>query len=252
MFPFVVGAPRYFSGAIQLGGLVQISNAFGQVQGALSWFIDAYTTFASWKATVDRLTGFHNAMVMAQAESSAARARHGCRRWRVDDLELRKSGTRSAHGPRAVIRDDADIESGEHVLIKGPSGSGKSTLFRAIAGIWPFGTGQVQAAARISARCFCRSGRTFPLGTLRQAVSYPGAPEAFSEAQVADALATAGSTILRTGSMSSRTGRSSSPGASSSGWPFARALLHRPLAVPRRGHFGAGRAEPGACVPTAQ
>jgi len=55
VFPFVVGAPRYFSGAIQLGGLVQISNAFAQVQGALSWFIGAYSEFASWKATVDRL-----------------------------------------------------------------------------------------------------------------------------------------------------------------------------------------------------
>ena len=71
VFPFVVGAPRYFSGAIQLGGLIQISNAFGQVQGALSWFIEAYTMFASWKATVDRLTGFRKAIFLTQEESRA-------------------------------------------------------------------------------------------------------------------------------------------------------------------------------------
>ena len=78
IFPFVVGAPRFFSGAIQLGGLVQISNAFGQVQGALSWFIDAYTNFASWKASVDRLISFHNALARAQHRSPTKETQTWC------------------------------------------------------------------------------------------------------------------------------------------------------------------------------
>src|SRR5581483_794469 len=62
IFPFVVAAPRYFSGAIQLGGLMQISSAFGSVQGALSWFVNTFSTLADWKATVDRLVTFVDAV----------------------------------------------------------------------------------------------------------------------------------------------------------------------------------------------
>ena len=104
VFPFVVGAPRYFSGAIQLGGLIQISNAFGQVQGALSWFIDAYTTFASWSATVDRLTGFHNAIVVAQEESRAGVGPAVVADAAIARLAVTRPGTGPAHGPRAVVR----------------------------------------------------------------------------------------------------------------------------------------------------
>jgi putative ATP-binding cassette transporter len=83
------------------------------------------------------------------------------------------------------------IEPGERVLIKGPSGSGKSTLFRAIAGIWPFGRGQVRQPRGFHS-LFLPQRPYFPLGTLRQVVSYPAAPEIFSDAQVRDALAAAG------------------------------------------------------------
>ena len=89
VFPFVVGAPRYFSGAIPLGGLVQISNAFGQVQGALSWFIGAYTDFAAWKATVDRLSGFRKAIFLTQEESRAGAGPAVVSDATIDDLELR-------------------------------------------------------------------------------------------------------------------------------------------------------------------
>ena len=85
IFPFLVGAPRYFSGAITLGGLMQISSAFGQVQSALSWFIDAFTALAEWKASVNRLSGFHAAVeAAADAPSGITVERNGTpgtRRW---------------------------------------------------------------------------------------------------------------------------------------------------------------------------
>src|SRR5262249_17358923 len=70
IFPILVAAPRYFSGAIQLGGVFQTAQAFGQVQDAMSWFVNSYTDIADWKATVDRLTSFHRAMEKVAAEQS--------------------------------------------------------------------------------------------------------------------------------------------------------------------------------------
>ena len=191
VFPFVVGAPRYFSGAIQLGGLVQISNAFGQVQGALSWFIGAYTDFASWKATVDRLSGFRKAIFLTQEESRAGAGPAVVFDTTIDDLELRDLELGLPTGRALVSGINARIEPGERVLIKGPSGSGKSTLFRAIAGIWPFGTGQVRQPSEFHS-LFLPQRPYFPIGTLRQVVSYPAAAETFNDAQLRDALAAAG------------------------------------------------------------
>jgi putative ATP-binding cassette transporter len=191
VFPFVVGAPRYFSGAIQLGGLVQISNAFGQVQGALSWFIGAYTDFAAWKATVDRLTGFHNAIFLTQEESRTGAGPAVVVDATIDDLVIRDLELGLPTGRVLVSGINARIERGERVLIKGPSGSGKSTLFRAIAGIWPFGAGQVRRPREFRS-LFLPQRPYFPIGTLRQVVSYPAAAETFSNAQLLDALAAAG------------------------------------------------------------
>jgi putative ATP-binding cassette transporter len=190
VFPFVVGAPRYFSGAIQLGGLVQISNAFGQVQGALSWFIGAYTDFAAWKATVDRLTGFHKAISLTQEEHRAGIGPVAVTDPAIDDLELCNLDLALPTGRALVSGINAEIEPGDRVLIKGPSGSGKSTLFRAIAGIWPFGRGQIKRPRDFHA-LFLPQRPYFPIGTLRQVVSYPAA-ETFSDAQVRDALIAAG------------------------------------------------------------
>ena len=227
VFPFVVGAPRYFSGAIQLGGLVQISNAFGQVQGALSWFIDAYTTFASWKATVDRLTGFHNAMVVAQAESRAGTGPAVIPDATVDDLELQDLELGLPTGRVLASGINAVIESGERVLIKGPSGSGKSTLFRAIAGIWPFGKGQVRLPREFHA-LFLPQRPYFPIGTLRQAVTYPGGPEAFSESQVRDALSKTGLDQLANRLDEQQNWSQQLSGGEQQRVAIARALLHRP------------------------
>ena len=151
IFPFVVGAPRFFSGAIQLGGSFRVlSNSFGQVQGALSWFIDAYTNFASWKASVDRLISFHNAVVRAQEENRAGLGLARVADEKNTDLVASNLELELPTGRMLLAGINITVESGDHLLIIGPSGSGKSTLFRAIAGIWPFGAGQVRLPCRLS------------------------------------------------------------------------------------------------------
>jgi vitamin B12/bleomycin/antimicrobial peptide transport system ATP-binding/permease protein len=227
VFPFVVGAPRYFSGAIQLGGLVQISNAFGQVQGALSWFIDAYTTFASWKASVDRLTSFQNAMVTAQEESRAGVGPAVVADELSSALVLRDLELKLPTGRVLLSGVNAAIESGDHVLIKGPSGSGKSTLFRAIAGIWPFGTGEVRVPRGFRA-LFLPQRPYFPLGTLRQMVAYPGAADDFADAQVRKVLDVTGLGRLADQLDEQRNWAQQLSGGEQQRVAIARALLHRP------------------------
>ena len=226
VFPFLVGAPRYFSGAIQLGGLIQISNAFGQVQGALSWFIDAYTTFASWKATVDRLTGFHNAIVTAEEESRAgtgpAVIADGS-----EELVLRNLELGLPTGRTLLSGINASVARGERVLIKGPSGSGKSTLFRAIAGIWPFGSGQVRLPREFQA-LFLPQRPYFPIGTLRQMVTYPGALDGFNDSQVRDVLAAVGLDNLGERLDEQQNWAQQLSGGEQQRIAIARALLHRP------------------------
>jgi vitamin B12/bleomycin/antimicrobial peptide transport system ATP-binding/permease protein len=186
VFPFIVGAPRYFSGAIQLGGLMQISNAFGQVQGALSWFINVYGTFAEWKATVDRLTSFHRAIVQAGALTATADAvvtePSADTGVAIDALEISLPDSR-----KLVSGASMSIAARERVLLSGASGSGKSTVFRVIAGIWPFASGRIRTPASF-APLFLPQRPYFPLGSLREVVAYPHDPAAFGDDRIRAAL----------------------------------------------------------------
>jgi putative ATP-binding cassette transporter len=190
IFPFVVAGNRYFAGTIQLGGLMQISSAFGHVQGSLSWFIGAYNTFATWKATADRLLGFHDAIENARAEM---RSKSGVQQLQDTDSELVIDNVSLTlpNGSPLMAASSAVIKSGESVLIRGPSGAGKSTLFRAIAGIWPFGAGQVRLP-RIPSGLFLPQRPYLPIGTLREVIAYPMRDGGFSDENVSDALTTVG------------------------------------------------------------
>jgi putative ATP-binding cassette transporter len=132
IFPFLAAAPRYFSGKFTLGDLTQTASAFGYVQRSLSWFINAYTSFASWKATVDRLTGFQNAVVQASAQ---AETMPGVAVTPAPEAALVLDGVslNLPTGRPLVAEASLRIPAGSRVLVRGPSGSGKSTLFRAIA-----------------------------------------------------------------------------------------------------------------------
>ena len=190
VFPYLVTAPRYFAGKFTLGDLTQTAGAFGQVQGALSWFINVYLPFANWKATVDRLTGFHRAVMQAQADRVAnpgvATAPGAGEALALEHVDLLLPGGRTLLAD-ASLR----IEPGARVLVRGASGAGKSTLFRAIAGIWPFGRGHVRLPREFPA-LFLPQRPYFPLGTLRAVVAYPALSGAFSDAQIKAALTDVG------------------------------------------------------------
>jgi putative ATP-binding cassette transporter len=189
IFPFLVAAPRYFSGAIQLGGLMQTVSAFSHVQSSLSWFIDAYTRLAEWRATVDRLTGFAAALTDLEAHRG-----DGLTRREVpagQDLAL--AGVRLGLPDGRVLLTDAalTLPPGARVMLAGPAGSGKSTLFRAIGGLWPFATGDLAmpAGERV---LFLPQRPYLPIATLAAALAYPDAPEAYGEKRLAEALADCG------------------------------------------------------------
>lgn len=186
IFPFVVAAPRYFTGQIELGGLTQTAGAFGRVQDSLSWFVNAYATLAQWRAIVERLTGFHDAVVAARAAGQGftlAASPDGA--FHLEDLTLAlPDGTRILD--HAALR----FRPGESVVITGRSGSGKSTLFRAVAGVWPFGQGRL---GRPAESCLFLPQRPYiPLGTLRHVVTYPAPPERVAQADIERALADSG------------------------------------------------------------
>jgi putative ATP-binding cassette transporter len=186
IFPALVSTPRLFAGEITLGVLFQISNAFARVEGSLSWFIDAYPRLADWKASVDRLLTFHDAVERLGSDESCAKGvqvgSHAAPSLRAEGLQL------ALPDGRVILPSGAfTVEPGERVVVSGTSGTGKSTLFRAMAGIWPYGEGTVSLPAD-SRVLFLPQKPYIPIGTLRAAVAYPAAEDAFDDAAIRDVL----------------------------------------------------------------
>jgi putative ATP-binding cassette transporter len=190
IFPYIVVSPAYFSGAMQLGGLMQTASAFNSVQTALSYFITAYRQIAEWRAVIARLTGFEQAIAAGRAAAVTPPAveivPRGGGAFALDRLDVRLPD-----GERIVAAEHVAFPAGERILVTGPSGSGKSTLFRAIAGIWPFGSGRVMVPK--GAKVMLLPQRPyFPLGTLAAAVGYPAKAGTFDDALIAEALVAVG------------------------------------------------------------
>jgi vitamin B12/bleomycin/antimicrobial peptide transport system ATP-binding/permease protein len=183
IFPLLVAAPGYFTGIFTLGVLMQIVTIFGNVQGALSWFVSSYQDLVTWRATVRRLDGFERAVqdARSRAASPELSITYGGNAVRTDDLEVQLPD-----GRPVLLAPDLRIGRGEPLAITGPSGSGKSTLFRVLAGIWPFARGSVTVPA--GTRLFLPQRPYLPLGTLRHAVVYPLPDADVSDAAVRDAL----------------------------------------------------------------
>ncbi|MDW8470220.1 MAG: ABC transporter ATP-binding protein/permease [Burkholderiales bacterium] len=223
IFPFLVASPRFFSGQMPLGGIFQIASAFGQVQGALSWFIGAYTAFANWKATVDRLTGFVEALerVRAEAERLGGERREG-EAFEVEALELALPEGRRLLSP-STIR----FRPGESVLVTGPSGAGKSTLFRSLAGIWPYWKGRITVprGARV---LFLPQKPYLPIGSLKNAACYPAEAARVADEAVREALAAVGLAHLAGDLAREENWAQVLSGGEQQRLAFARALLNRP------------------------
>jgi vitamin B12/bleomycin/antimicrobial peptide transport system ATP-binding/permease protein len=186
IIPFIFAAPFYFAGRIPLGIMTQTASAFGRVEAALTFFISYYTSLAGFKSVLDRLTLFDAAIARAKTlgerppkialEPSAA-----------PDVSLEHVTFGLPNGRRIIEDASLTFHAGEPTLVAGPSGSGKSTLFRGISGIWPFGDGRIDIPA--GAHVMLLPQKPYiPIGTLRNAVTYPAPPGTYSDADVIEAL----------------------------------------------------------------
>jgi putative ATP-binding cassette transporter len=231
VFPYFVAGHRYFSGSITLGGLTQIANAFGQVQSSLSWFVDSYTVLAGWKASVDRLLTFHQAVERATLEAQGknderAIAPAGAA-LQADIEELALPGKDGIPARVIMAGEHLEFRPGEKVIITGPSGSGKSTLFRVLAGIWPFGRAHVKVpeGARLM---FLPQKPYIPIGSLRDATTYPGAGGTFGDDDIREALRAVALDKLGDRLADERNWSLTLSGGEQQRLAVARALLHRP------------------------
>ncbi len=192
VFPMLVASPRYFSGAIQLGELMQISSAFGQVQESLSWFISNYSRLASWQATTLRLTSFQDQMLAIQVDEATELVTG------INTLHTTPLTISLPNGEVLLADTSLNAAAGDTVLIRGPSGCGKSTLLRVLAGIWPHVTSPThdRRGAPITygpvvlpeRSVFMPQRPYFPEGTLRQALAYPDSAEHYTDEALKNAL----------------------------------------------------------------
>jgi len=207
VFPMLVASPRYFSGAIQLGELMQISSAFGQVQESLSWFISNYSRLASWQATTLRLTSFQDQMNAVQVKETTDDATTLPLSF-TGASPLTHSGINALHTtPLTISLPNGEVlladtplnaAAGDTVLIRGPSGCGKSTLLRVLAGIWPHVTSPTHdrrgepitygPVVLPEGSVFMPQRPYFPEGTLRQALAYPDSAEHYTDEALKSAL----------------------------------------------------------------
>jgi putative ATP-binding cassette transporter len=223
--PSIVAAPRYFRGELGLGGLMQTTQAFQQVQDALSFFIQSYKEIAAWCAVVERLAGFERALEHVRRQSTDG----GVRRAEGHPTHLTVEGVDLClpDGQPLMANINLSFLRGETVLLGGASGSGKSTLVRAIAGIWPFGRGEIHVpqGARV---LFLPQRPYLPIGVLRDVVSYPMPAGGVDDKTLREALEAVGLPELA-GRLdeSAHWALQLSPGEQQR-LTFARALLQKP------------------------
>ena len=226
--PLIVALPRYLSGQIQLGGLMQTAQAFSSVQWALSWLIDNFPKFAEWRASTNRVVHLHEAL--ADLEESHELADH--QRIKLheptesDLLVMRELGLTRPSGETLVAEAEIEIGRPERVLIRGQSGSGKSTIMRAVAGVWPWGRGDIHLPR--GTIMFMPQKPYFPLGTLREALYYPKAPEGISDDVLKDTLHKVGLDHLRDRLDETERWDLILSGGEQQRVAFSRTLVHKP------------------------
>ena len=184
--PILVAAPLYFAGNISFGGLMMASGAFIQVQSSLRWFVDNFSTIADWRATLLRVANFRSALLGIDAlhdvESQIAFTEGEPGTFKIDNLEIA-----SPAGCTMLAETHVDVQAGERVLIVGESGAGKTLLFRAMAGLWPWGAGNVVRPKGESVYYMPRFPY-LPPGTLREVLAYPSTVDRIEQSAYEAAL----------------------------------------------------------------
>lgn len=183
--PMLLAAPAYFGGHLSLGKITQVGFAYGQVSGALTWFVNAYQEIAQWRASIQRLTSFADVMNRTSTELAHAKrlevAENDVGNLRLHDVVLHKPDG------RPLVRAGVSIEPGDSIALVGPTGTGKTTLFRALAGLWPFGVGRIEIPAGATLH-FVPPRPYLPVGSLRFALTYPEPEDHYSDEVIREAL----------------------------------------------------------------
>jgi putative ATP-binding cassette transporter len=226
--PLIVALPRYLSGQIQLGGLMQTAQAFSSVQWALSWLIDNFPKFAEWRASTNRVVHLHVALsdLEESVETTEGERIKLHEPTESDLLVMRELGLTRPSGEMLVAEAEVEIRRPERVLIRGQSGSGKSTIMRAVAGVWPWGRGEIHLPK--GNIIFMPQKPYFPLGTLREALHYPKAPEGVTDELLQETLHRVGLDHLRTRLDEKERWDHILSGGEQQRVAFARTLVHKP------------------------
>ena len=184
--PMVVASPAYFHGGLTLGGLMMVTGAFTQVQGAMRWFVDNFSRLADWRSAIYRIARFRAALDDLPAIEEGVET---ITRSENPDGNLSFEGIRILRPDGQIVIDEASVSvlPGDRVLIIGETGAGKSTLFRAIAGLWPWGSGTILTPP-VDSMSFLPQRPYLPLGTLRYALTYPTPTDAYADDVLHQAL----------------------------------------------------------------
>lgn len=228
VIPIILCAPKFLDGTMSLGQVMQAASAFTIVQSAFSWLVDNYPRLADWNASARRIASLMVSLdSLEEAESGDAFNR--IKRSETKDAAMKLLNLSVALDDGTAVVDDTAvvIQKGERVLIAGESGTGKSTLVRAIAGLWPWGGGEI--SIQHDSRLFLLPQRPYvPTGTLRRAVAYPGAAEDWDVEQISAILSKVGLDHLKDRLEEDSPWDQTLSGGEKQRLTVARVLLHRP------------------------
>ena len=228
VLPILLSAPKYLSGTMTLGEVMQAASAFTIVQAAFNWLVDNYPRLSDWTASARRVSSMMvslDALERAEGGAGVERIERGETEGaalRLHDLSVTlDNGT-------AVVKDaEVVIDPGERVLIAGESGTGKSTLVRAISGLWPWGKGKVQVGR--GQRMLLMPQRAYvPIGNLRRAVTYPEPPDSATDEDIRRVLKLVGLDHLSDRIDEEAAWDRTLSGGEKQRLAFARIFLHQP------------------------